>query len=383
MIRMNSSIIYKTSLALLVMFFCACTTGKKSQENKEKASSAAFELKYATGFSVHEFASYKQVIVYNPWDIDKTFATYYLVKSDTCQTPSDGLRVQIPLQKVAISSCTHIEPLRLLGELDVIAGICSPNLIYNAELQEKHAQGKLVDLGDAMKMNVEKTLQLNPDGVFMSGYSNSDDFTAHLEKVSVPIIYNNEWMEKTLLARAEWIKFMSLFFGQEHEADSVFQEIDKKYQQLKKQAMDVKVKPNLMTGNNFRGTWYVPAGDNYMSHLFTDAGASYRYTSDERSGSIPLTVEQVVYEFSDADVWVGSSANTLKELVEMDEKHTYFNAYKAGEVYNFNKRTNATYANDFWEMGVSRPDLILADMIKILHPEIMEEHEFFFVSKVE
>ena len=382
MIYVNK-IIFKIKLTLLMLFLCACTSGNKSQQTEDTKGNDDFELKYATGFSVQYFPSYKKVTVFNPWEIGSVFEIYYLVKSDTCQTPKDGLRVQIPLQKVAITSSTHIEPLRLIDELNAVHGICSPELIYNAELQAKYHSNKLVNLGDAMKIDVEKALQLNPDGMFMSGYSNSNNFSEHLKTLKIPIIYNNEWMEKTLLARAEWIKYISLFFDKEHEADSVFNEIDTKYQKLKKKVSESLDNPTIMTGGNFRGTWYVPSGDNYMSYLFVDAGANYRYSTDKHIGSIPLTVEQVIFEFADADVWVGSSAKTLQELLEMDSKHAYFNAYKTGNVYNFNKRMHDLGANDFWEMGVSRPDLILADMIKILHPKLLPEHEFVFVNKLE
>ncbi len=383
MIRINREAILRTSLVLMVMFFCACTQGRKSNEGKSNSSGNTLELKYATGFNVEYCGAYKKVTVYNPWEQDAIFATYYLVPHDSVSTPLDGLKLHIPLQSVSTSSSTQIEPLRLIDELGKVSGICTPELIYNEEIGTRHQCGDIVNLGDAMSVNVEKTLQLKPDAVFMSGYSSSNNFTEHLQKASVPIVYNNEWMEKILLARAEWIKFMAVFFDKEKQADSIFAEIDTRYQTLKHKVSNTQHKPSVMTGGNFRGTWYVPAGDNYMARLFVDAGGDYLYANDERSGSIPLTVEKVVYEFADAVVWVGSAANSLQELAQMDNKHTYFKSYKSKSVYNFNKRSNAMGANDFWEKGVSRPDLILADMIKILYPELMPDYEFVFVNRLE
>jgi iron complex transport system substrate-binding protein len=39
--------------------------------------------------------------------------------------------------------------------------------------------------------------------------------------------------------------------------------------------------------------------------------------------------------------------------------------------------------NDYWERGVVRPDLILADLVKILHPEIDSSKDFNFYKKIE
>lgn len=121
-----------------------------------------------------------------------------------------------------------------------------------------------------------------------------------------------------------------------------------------------------MTGNNFRGTWYVPSGNTYMGNLFRDAGAEYPYYDDKRSGSIPMTVEQVVSMFSDADVWVGSNARSMDELGRMDDKHTWFRAYQQRRIYNWYKQTRQGGANNFWERGVVHPEEILSDLIHIL-----------------
>ena len=49
-----------------------------------------------------------------------------------------------------------------------------------------------------------------------------------------------------------------------------------------------------------------------------------------------------------------------------------------GEVWNDNKRLNPRGGNDFWESGVVRPDRILRDLVKILHPEIIPETDTLF-----
>ena len=136
-----------------------------------------------------------------------------------------------------------------------------------------------------------------------------------------------------------------------------------------------------MSGNNFRGTWYVPSGKNYLAYLFKDAGADYPFYEDERETSIPLTIEETIRYFHDADVWVGAGGNSLAELAEMDEKHTWFKAYQDGRVYNWRKQTKAGGPNNFWERGVVHPEEMLEDVIHILNnaPDSLLHFEAVFV----
>ena len=124
---------------------------------------------------------------------------------------------------------------------------------------------------------------------------------------------------------------------------------------------------SIMSGNNFRGTWYVPSGKNYLAYLFKDAGAEYPFYDDERATSIPLTIEETLRYFHDADVWVGAGGNSLAELAEMDEKHTWFKAYQNGRVYNWRKQRLPSGANNFWERGVVHPEEMLEDVIHMLN----------------
>ena len=154
-----------------------------------------------------------------------------------------------------------------------------------------------------------------------------------------------------------------------HEADSVFAEVEEKYEEFKNHQSQITnhQSPKIMSGNNFRGTWYVPSGKNYLAYLFKDAGAAYPFYEDMRETSIPLTIEDCLRYFHDADVWVGAGGNSLAELAQMDVKHTWFRAYQTGRVYNWRKQRKEGGANNFWERGVVHPEEMLEDVIHMLH----------------
>ncbi|MFM2292942.1 MAG: hypothetical protein RIS29_2755 [Bacteroidota bacterium] len=341
------------------------------------------KLSYAKGFAVNYFPDYKEVIVYSPWVKGTVYARYYLVNDLKTQTPSNVTRVKIPLQTIAAAAVTHFEFLRLIGELQTVNAICSPELVYNAEIRKGFAEGKITDLGNAFNINVEKTLELKPNAVMMSGYNQNDSYGKRVSEAGIPVLFNNEWMETTLLARAEWIKFVAAFYNKEKMADSVFADIDKRYNEVKAKAAAVKVKPNVMAGSNFRGTWYMPSGQNYMGKLFADAGATYFYANDTTAGSLPLNVETVIKNFANSDVWINCNFKNLDELIKADPKHALFRPVKLHQVYSFNKRSLPSTANDFWESAVARPDLLLSDVIAILHPEIMKGYELVYAEKLQ
>jgi len=66
-----------------------------------------------------------------------------------------------------------------------------------------------------------------------------------------------------------------------------------------------------------------------------------------------------------------------------DSRFKDFEPFETGRVYNNNKRTNDSGGNDFWESGVVHPEMLLADLIKIFHPDLMPDHELYYYQKVD
>lgn len=368
-------------LFFVVLSFTACSTGSK-RADKDPGSVDSLTVTYAKGFSIRHFSGYTQVIVHNPWKTGLSFATYFLVRDMNTDVPNDGVKIQIPIKTIASASVTHYEFLDLLRELHTVTGICQADIVYNQTIKKGIEDGKITDLGDAFHINVEKALQLSPSALMMSGYNQHDANAQRIERAGVPVIYNNEWMETSLLGRAEWVRFVAAFYDKEKLADSIFGEVEKRYNDIRKKAADVKDKPDIMVGSNFRGTWYMPGGRSFMGQLFADAGSRYFYSNDTTTGSLPLNVEKVLRDFHDTDIWLNCNFTTLDDLLKADSKHALFNPVKTKQVYNFNKCMLPSGANDFWESAVARPDLILADVIAILHPEILPGYELVYAEKL-
>ena len=371
-------------ILLIIIGICVLVScNNKSSNNKTTKQPLNQKLlNFATGFAINNFENYKEIVVYSPWKKGETYARYYLVKDEKITTPNDGFKIKIPLKTLATTSVTHLEFLKLIGELQTISGVCSPDLIYNPEIRKNVQHAKISDLGDAFSLNVEKVMLLKPGALMTSGFNQTDANAQRIQQAGIPVIFNNEWMETSLLGRAEWIKFVAAFFDRETVADTIFAGIEKRYNKLKSRIADVPDKPKIVSGNNFRGTWYMPAGSSFMGNLFKDAGASYFYANDTTTGSLPLNMETVLQHFADTDIWLNANFSTISELIKSDSKHALFRPVTNGQVYNFNKRLLPGSANDFWESAVARPDLLLADVIAILHPDLMPGYQLVYAEKL-
>ena len=318
----------------LLLCFAGCA------KQPAKQGSVPCGNKYATGFAITETDSGTVVEVFQPYQ---------------------RLCVKEPLHRLGTMSTVQVGFLYALDAIDCLAAVCNPELIFTP------IKGDEIDLGDSMKPSAERVLQANLDALLAVNYGQYDNLeAARIEKLGVFTIYINEWQEGSPLARAEWIRVLGALTGKLPQADSIFHEVETKYMSLQLSAISRQT-TKIMSGNNFRGTWYVPSGKNYLAYLFKDAGADYPFYENERETSIPLTIEETLRYFHDADVWVGAGGNSLAELAELDEKHTWFKAYQNKRVYNWRKQTKAGGPNNFWERGVVHPEEMLEDVIHILN----------------
>ena len=372
---MRKYLILLTSLLL----FVSCSTSKS--EHQEDPDAVAHHPLYAKGFDILEHKDYLEILLLNPWNYSEILARYYLINNDSAVTPDDGMRIIIPIEDAAITSVTQIEFFNLIGELNSIKASCSPELIYNSELQSRYKSGSLTSLGDAFHLNTEQLIALNSDIVFATLYNQSSAQQQLAEADMAKMVYDNEWTESSPLARAEWIKFIAAFYDKLELADSIFAEIDTSYQNARRLTASVSQPKSILVGGNYRGTWYMPGGQSYMGTLLKDAHTEYKYKNDTTTGSLSLSFETVLHGFSDVEVWLNAPAKTLDEIKSMDERHTLFAPYSSGNVYGFYKRLTTTGANDFWESAVAHPDVILKDLIWALYPEMVSEYEPVYIIK--
>lgn len=344
-------------------------------------------VSYSEGWEVEYHNNYKVIRVLNPWrDADVTFE-YVLVQRGTPAPEGydDAQVIEVPVESIATMSTTYLAQLEDLGLLGALVGLDSVTYVSTEAVREMFDAGELAEISGGSEVNVEVVLDLNPDLVMAYG-TGSPDYDAHpkLLEAGVKVAMNSEYMETSPLGRAEWIKFIAMFFNHEAEAEAIFGEMAQAYEALVAETADVAERPTVFTGAPWQDTWYVPGGDSYVAKFLADAGADYLWADDDSTGSIPLDFEVVYERAVDADYWLNTSSwMGVEDALAADERYADFAALQNERMYNNNARVNENGGNDYWESGVANPHVVLADLIKIFHPELVPDHAFVYYRQLD
>lgn len=379
-------------LFLFILFGCHAPDGSTEESGKEKIVNNDFrfrhkiEVNYAQGFSVSYHSNYKIVTVPEVWSGGNEVLKYLLVQKGTKipdHDPSARI-IKIPVNNIVCTSTTHIPSLQLLGLSEKLAGFPNTDLISSKNVRSLIDEGKVKNLGSEKGMNIESLMELAPDLVMDYSMGNNMDQYKSIQNAGIPVIINNDFLENHPLGRAEWIKFTALFFNKEKEADAVFKGIERRYKELKSLASKAKKSPTVFSGIVYGDTWFLPGGKNSGTKFILDAGGDYLWKDTNEKGSLRLSFESVYEKAHRADYWIGvASFKSLKEIKETDIRYNSFKAFKNGNVFSYNAKTGAKGGSVFLELGYARPDLVLADLIKILHPVLLPDHELYFYEKLE
>jgi iron complex transport system substrate-binding protein len=369
-------------LWLVACCVLSCSSKKDPSTKTENISLT----KYAEGFKVTPVGNSKLVEVKQPYQNATSGYNYLLVpKGETAPAHDEQTQIiSVPIENIVCTSTTHIPLLDYINETNKLIGFPSTDYISSGKMRKRIDEGKVKDLGIDKSMNIEMLYTLKPSVVM--GYTMTKDLgqLKKIQELGIPVVINAEYLEKHPLGRAEWIKFMALFFGKEKQADSVFAEIEKEYLTTQKLASEAQSKPTVLSGIVYGDAWFMPGGQNYAAKLLKDAGCEYLWASDSTSGFLQLSFESVFAKAKEADLWIGvGSFKTLNEIKATEERYTLFRPFREKQVYTYGARTGAKGGSEFLELGYLRPDLILKDLVKIAHPELMNEYELYFHKKLE
>ncbi len=365
---------------------------KSNAATTESASASAtdyfpnkVEIEYSRAFEVQYFPSYKIVTVSRPWPGAESGVTYLLVQRGT-QPPaavSADKTFEIPVRSIVTMSTSYLPCLEELDVLDTLVGHENFAWVYSKAVNERIATGAVREVGSGPTVNVELLLDLDPDLIMAYGMGNEWDTHPKLEEAGLPYVINAEWNETTPLSRAEWIKYVAVFYNREAEANAYFHSVVEEYTSLSEIAAGTEKKPTVFSGAPYQGTWWMPGGGSFAARFFKDSGAAYVWADDDSTGGLMLDVETVYERAGDAEYWLNTGYwNTLDDAKSADERFGEFKAYKTGMIYNNNERMSPGGGNDYYESGPINPQKVLADLIKIFHPELLPGHELYYYKKL-
>ncbi|MEE2923976.1 MAG: ABC transporter substrate-binding protein, partial [bacterium] len=269
-------------------------------------------------------------------------------------------------------SATHISHLKKLHLLDLMVGFSRIQDLNEQSLIKKHKQGLLIELGMIQNIKLESIIALKPDVVLGYHFPGIENQLKNLSKNGTQMIYINEYLESSPLAYVEWIKLFGILFDKTEQAIAQFNKIKNQYVELSAKAIKQVKKPTVLVNIPYGSTWFVPAGDNFMAHLIRDAGGDYVFANTKGSFNLKLSLEAVIESGLEADFWINPGQHTHKtSLLKEDPRFALFKAYRTNRIFNNTKAVLEQRNNDYFSRGLSNPHDLLADLVQVLHPEIL------------
>ncbi|MCH4822912.1 ABC transporter substrate-binding protein [Gramella lutea] len=375
-------------IILKIFLFLAIWGCKNASKEKPTISEKGKEviIENAKGLSITQFDGFSLVKVETPWpESEKAFV--YLLKEKGSEIP-EGIEydqsVEIPVDRIVVTSTTHIPALEALGQQKTLVGFPGLNYISSEKTRSLIEKDQISELGKNENINTEVLIELSPDVVVGFAINASNKSFETIQKTGIPVVYNGDWTEQTPLGKAEWIKFFGALYGKQKKAEEIFKNIKSEYLSAKEMARSAANRPKVIGGSMFNDQWYMPFGNSWQAQFIKDANADYLYADTEGDGSLSLSFESVLEKAENAEFWVSSGQFTsYQDLFNKSEHYKRFKAVKNKNVYSVSVSKGSTGGVLFYELGPQRPDIILKDLISIFHPELLNDHETVFYKPLD
>lgn len=376
-------------IAYFLLFIITSCKDDKGIIRQLPSQSEQIQNNYAEGFSVEKNDTFDILHIKNPWPKSEKSYKYALISKENASKITlnkedfDGI-LTTPIQKIVVTSTTHIPALELLGVEQTLIGFPGTDYISSEKTRKRIDNGNIRELGKNEGINTEVLLELRPDVVVAFGVDGTNKSMEIIEKAGIPVIYNGDWVEKSPLAKAEWIKFFGALYDKDTEAETIFNHIKTDYLEAKKIASKATSKPTVLCGAMYKDVWYLPNGTSPEALFLKDANTNYLWSETTETGSLALSFEAVFEKGKTAELWLSPSYYKSYEDLEKSNSHyTKFDAFQNKKIYTFSNTTGKTGGVTYYELGMSRPDLVLKDMIKICHPELLTDYEPTFFKPLE
>ena len=352
----------------VMLLLTSCFRGGKSGVTLNVQDSVITSAKL---LSMERMADYTVVTVGDPWK-GGVLHRYVLVPRDSVLPDNlpEGTVVRTPVKNALVYSSVHTSLMRELGALDVVRGVVDRQYFSDSVIVAGVADGRIADCGNSMNPTVERVIDMQPDAILLSPYQ--DASYGQIAKMDIPIIECADYLEYDPLGRAEWVKFYGELLGKRDEADSLYHAVVAAYNDVKQKAADAQTHPTVVTEMVINGIWNVPGGQSYMARILRDAGGTYLWADDDKTGSLALDFNQVLAVAQDADYWFikWTNINSLKDLQGANDLNKEMAAFQNKRVYVCD-----TDKSRFFDRIPFHPEVLLREFAAIMHPELFPEYK--------
>lgn len=361
----------------IILFLFSCS-GEKSNPiatvNSPDFIGKADTLKnqYAEAFRIIEHESSTEIQILNTQKKEVEFR-YTIGES----ADENSVEIMSELNRVVALSATHIGMLEELDLLEKIVGISDDKYLCSSKLKDRIKDGSLKSIGDIGMTDIEGYIDVNPDIVIYSGFDTKAPILKKLHSAGIKTFTNYDWKETHPLGRAEWLKVFGVLFNKRERAEKLFKSIETTYLNLVEEVAEYSSKEIVLVGTLYGDVFNAPAGGSYMAKILEDANIKYKYNETKGTGSISLTLEEVISDNRETGIWLNVAAQSKDKVLEMNNRFRLLRSLQENEVYSYYHEVNC-----FWEQSAIRPHLLLQDICKIAYPNEFKSKTFYFYNRL-
>ncbi len=369
-------------ILLLIIFAFSC---KKEILKIDKKTTSKSTIKYAKGFDIINENGIKKLIIKSAYQNSQDVFEYEIhEKKSNTFIDYKRIVIKVPVEKIVVTSTTHIPMVELLNEESSIIGFPYAKYVSSEKTRKLIDAGNITEIGKESSLNTEILLDLQPELVVGYSVSSADKSLTTVQKAGIPVIYNGDWLEETPLGRAEWIKFFGVLFDKENQADSIFNTIENNYLEAKKIALKSNKKQTILSGAIMsKDIWNLPAGDSFVAQFLKDANLNYLWKNSKGKGSLSLSFESVFDTGRNADFWIAPGYFSSKEqLLQSNQIYAEFTAFKNNKIFTPSTKKGETGGVIYYELATTRPDLVLKDIIKITNSNLLPNYKLTFFERM-
>ena len=289
---------------------------------------------------------------------------------------ADATLIRTPVQRIAVNDEPHEAMLRALGVEDRIVAVGGHNS-YDDDLRRRARSGEIHQIGYSWHQppTLDALVAAEPD-VLVAQMADLTH-TQHMERVEslgIPFVPTFIDSEPHYMGSVAWIRLMGLLTGKEAEADAFVQMVAREVDRLKSLAEEQPRRSVLWAWYRSSGNRWAVTQRNAVAALIRDANAELLLGADddpELDTFSLLSTERLLRDGTGADCWM--IRDPLSSVFDDEAVLSRFKAYRDDCVFwEQGKRHPTADAWELWEMGAIRPDWRLADIMKMLHPELRD-----------
>jgi iron complex transport system substrate-binding protein len=365
---------------LHIIVLCAALFTSCREVGTTPDTEPLYTPRYAKGFTIErdKANSTRYLVVKNPWQGADNITLFYPINT--------------PAQRIVAMSSSYVAMLDAIGCTERIVGVSGAQFISTPRAVERIGRGEIADVGFDGAFDFERISAMKSDLVLLYGISSEDKGISNkLKELHIPYIYIGEYLESEPLGKTEWVVALGYLCGREEEARALFAETESRYLAIRDKAHSTTHRPLVMLNTPYRDAWFMPPTESYMVRLIEEANGEYVLSGKRKTEngklstqSTPISLEEALLLAKRADFWLNVGHHRSLEGLRMATPlFGDVPAVRNQRVYNNTRRNTPNGGSDFWESGAVKPDVILADLVTILHGDTTHKEELYYYEQLQ